>query len=66
MGETLYSSTYQPNPRSALDVLAFVLTPAQAFANGPDEIEVVSELLDAAKSEAIARWRSLCAQGQHN
>jgi hypothetical protein len=66
MGETLYSSTYQPNPRSALDVLAFVLTPVQAFASHPDELEAVAELLGAAKSEAIERWRSLCAQGQNN
>ena len=66
MGETLYSSTYQPNPSSALDVLAFVLTPVRAFANDPDELEAVAELLGAAKSEAIERWRSLCAQGRHN
>lgn len=59
MGETLYSSTYQPNPRSALDVLAFVLTPPRAFAADPDELEAVAELLGAAKSEAIARWRAL-------
>jgi hypothetical protein len=66
MGETVYSSTYQPNPRSALDVLAFVLTPIQAFATDPDELEAVAELLGAAKSEAIERWRSLLAQGLHN
>ena len=59
MGETLFSSTYQPDPRSALDVLAFVLTPVDAFANGPDEIEAVSVILGAAKCEAIARWHSL-------
>jgi len=29
VGETLYSSSYQPDPRSALDVLAFVLTPSR-------------------------------------
>ena len=29
MGETLFSSTYQPNPCSALDVLAFVLVPSE-------------------------------------
>jgi hypothetical protein len=62
MGETVYSSTYQPNPRSALDVLAFVLTPVRAFTSDPDELEAVAELLDAAKSEAIARWRSLRVQ----
>jgi hypothetical protein len=59
MGETLFSSTYQPDPRSALDVLAFVLTPVDAFANGPDEVEAVSAILGAAKCEAIARWHSL-------
>jgi hypothetical protein len=66
MGETLYSSTYQPNPRSALDVLAFVLTPVEAFASNPDELEIVAELLGAAKSEAIERWRSLRAQARDN
>ena len=59
MGETLFSSSYQPNPHSALDVLAFVLTPAGAFAADPSELEAVAEILSAAKSEAIARWRSL-------
>ena len=59
MGETLFSSSYQPNPNSALDVLAFVLTPVGAFAADPSEHEAVAEILSAAKSEAIARWRSL-------
>jgi hypothetical protein len=59
MGETLFSSSYQPNPRSALDVLAFVLTPIAAFASDPSELEAVAEILAAAKHEAIARWRSL-------
>ncbi|HEX3760530.1 MAG TPA: hypothetical protein VHW23_17570 [Kofleriaceae bacterium] len=59
MGETLFSSTYQPNPRNALDVLAFVLTPAGAFAAGPDELEAVSMILEAAKTEAIERWQLL-------
>jgi len=59
MGETLFSSTYQPNPRNALDVLAFVLTPPAAFASGPEEIEAVAEILGAAKCEAIERWQSL-------
>lgn len=66
MGETLYSSTYQPDPRSALDVLAFVLTPVEAFATDPDELEAVAELLGAAKSEAIERWRSLSAEEVDN
>jgi len=62
MGETLYSSSFQPNPTSALDVLAFVLTPVEAFANDPDEREAVAELLGAAKCEAIERWQSLTAR----
>jgi hypothetical protein len=66
MGETLYSSTYQPDPQSALDVLAFVLTPIAAFASDPDELEAVAELLGAAKSEAIERWQTLRVQSQSN
>jgi len=61
VGETLYSSSFQPDPRSARDVLAFVLTPVGAFASAedPDELEAVTELLDSAKAEAIKRWFSL-------
>ncbi|MBA2538493.1 MAG: hypothetical protein H0V17_02560 [Deltaproteobacteria bacterium] len=59
MGETLYSSTYHPDPKSALDVLAFVLTPVAAFSTDPDEIEAVTEILGAAKAEAIERWQLL-------
>jgi hypothetical protein len=59
MGETLFTSTYTPDPKRALDVLAFVLTPIAAFASDPDELEAVAELLCAAKTEAIERWQSL-------
>lgn len=59
MSETLFTSTYTPDPKRALDVLAFVLTPIEAFASDPDELEAVAELLGAAKSEAIERWQSL-------
>ena len=61
MGETLYTSSYQPDPASARDVLAFVLTPPEAFAtvDDPDEREAVAELLGTAKQEAIERWMSL-------
>ncbi len=62
MGETLFTSTYTPDPRSALDVLAFVLTPIEAFASDPDELEVVAELLGAAKAEAIERWQALASE----
>ena len=63
MGETLYSSSFQPDPTSARDVLAFVLTPATAFApsGDPEELAAVSALLDRAKEEAIRRWHSLRA-----
>jgi hypothetical protein len=61
VGETLYSSSYQPDPKSARDVLAFVLTPVAAFAHvdDPEELEAVTELLGSAKEEAIQRWFSL-------
>jgi hypothetical protein len=56
--ETLYANTYAPNPRSAVDVLAFVLTPAQAFSAGSDaeELAAVEQLLGEAKHAAIRRW----------
>jgi hypothetical protein len=59
--ETVYSSTYQPDPQSALDVLAFVLTPVGAFAHAddPEELAAVGELLGSAKAEAIKRWYTL-------
>ena len=68
MGETLYSSSYQPDPRSARDVLAFVLTPIAAFAqvDDPDELEAVTELLGSAKEEAIQRWFSLRDEAVRN
>ena len=62
MGETLYSSSYQPDPRDARDVLAFVLTPPRAFAHADDDLDAVTELLDTAKAEAIKRWYSLRAE----
>jgi len=61
MSETLYTSSYAPDPKSALDVLAFVLTPIEAFASvdDPAEREAVAELLGNAKQEAIERWFAL-------
>jgi len=66
MSETMFSSDFQPNPRNALDVLAFVLTPIGAFATDPDELEAVAEILGAAKSEAIERWHSLRSQARRS
>ncbi|HUS31826.1 MAG TPA: hypothetical protein VMZ53_25170 [Kofleriaceae bacterium] len=42
-------------------MLAFVLTPVEAFAqvDDPDELEAVTDLLGAAKEEAVKRWFSL-------
>lgn len=59
--ETVYSSAFAPNPGSALDVLAFILTPAAAFAPTGDDEEVaaVAELLGNAKAEAVRRWQDL-------
>jgi hypothetical protein len=61
MGETVFTSRYAPDPRRALDVLAFVLTPVSAFAavDDPEELAAVAELLGSAKAEAIERWLSL-------
>ncbi len=66
MGETLFTSTYTPDPKSALDVLAFVLTPIAAFASDPEELEAVAELLGAAKTEAIERWQSLRSEDRRD
>jgi hypothetical protein len=68
MGETLYSSAFQPDPGKALDVLAFVLTPVEAFAqiDHPEERAAVAELLDSAKAEAIKRWYSLRSEAIRN
>jgi hypothetical protein len=68
VGETLYSSSYQPDPRNARDVLAFVLTPVEAFArpDDPEELEAVTELLGSAKQEAVKRWFSLRDEATQN
>lgn len=59
--ETIYSSSYAPDPRSARDVLAFMLTPVEAFATpaNEEEFEAVSALLDSAKTQALKRWYGL-------
>jgi hypothetical protein len=58
IGEVLYQSTLTPDPRSALDVLAFVLCPIEAFApaGDADELAAVEELIQPAKIEAVVRW----------
>ncbi len=57
-GEVLYQSSMTPDPRSARDVLAFVLCPTEAFAPAGDEDELaaVEQLIQPAKIEAVRRW----------
>ena len=59
--ETVFTSALSPNPASALDVLAFVLTPPEVFAPSGDdeELAAVAELLGSAKAEAVRRWNDL-------
>ena len=58
VGEVLYQSAMTPDPRSARDVLAFVLCPTAAFApaGDPEELAAVEELIQPAKAEALMRW----------
>lgn len=55
----VYSSGFQPDPNDAVDVLAFVLCPLEAFAPGADqdEIAAVAEMIGPAKEEAVRRWQ---------
>jgi hypothetical protein len=56
---SVYSSGFTPDPHDAVDVLAFVLCPLEAFAPGagPDEIAAVAEMIGPAKEEAVRRWQ---------
>jgi hypothetical protein len=58
VGEVLYQSPLTPDPRSAVDVLAFVLCPIEAFApaGDADELAAVEKLIQPAKMEAVRRW----------
>jgi hypothetical protein len=58
VGQVLYQSSLTPDPRSALDVLAFVLCPIEAFAPAGDaeELAAVEQLIQPAKIEAVKRW----------
>jgi hypothetical protein len=55
----VYSSGFVPDPSDAVDVLAFVLCPLEAFAPGgdADEIAAVAEMIAPAKEEAVRRWQ---------
>jgi hypothetical protein len=56
---SVYSSGFAPDPSSAIDVLAFVLCPAEVFAprGGADERAAVAEMIGPAKAEAVRRWQ---------
>jgi hypothetical protein len=58
VGQVLYQSSMTPDPRSAIDVLAFVLCPIEAFApaGDADELAAVEQLIQPAKIEAVRRW----------
>lgn len=59
-GETVYTSAHAPDPASARDVLAFVLTrPDQLVAAGDGDLQAVQDLLRSAKAEAVERWQAL-------
>lgn len=66
--ETVYASGFSPDPRSALDVLAFVLCPPEVFAptGDPDEVAAVAELIEPAKAEAVRRWHALLSDSAQN
>ena len=52
-----------PDPESALDVLAFVLCPARAFApdGGERELAAVRELMRPMKAEACRRYARIAS-----
>jgi hypothetical protein len=53
----VYESPFRPDPASARDVLAFVLTPATAFrAEDAEDGAMADEIMMHAKQEAVDRW----------
>lgn len=54
--ETLYETTFKPDPARALDVLGFILAPTEAFCEGCPEAR---EYVIAAKHEAAENWQRL-------
>ena len=64
----VYSSGFTPDPHCAVDVLAFVLCPLEAFAPGADadEIAAVAEMIAPAKEEAVRRWQEALRARQAN
>jgi hypothetical protein len=61
--ESSSSLAFRPDPEKALDVLAFVLCPAEAFAPDGDECELdeIRTIMRPVKAEAIRRWAQAAA-----
>lgn len=57
--DVVYTTSFEPDPGDALAVLAFVLTPIDAFARSPEERAAVAAEILPAKRAAIARWAEL-------
>ncbi len=65
----VFSSGFQPDPASALDVLAFVFCPLELFGSGDgsqEEREAIAELMAPAKQQAIRRWQEVRREQQAN
>ncbi len=58
----IYSSGVSPDPKSARDVLAFVLCPSEVFVSEAeaDELDAVAEIVGPVKEEAVRRWQDSC------
>ncbi|MBI4510484.1 MAG: hypothetical protein HY698_12700 [Deltaproteobacteria bacterium] len=51
-------AAFSPDPKNTVDVLAFVLCPATAFApvRNQDELDAIRSIMLPVKTEAIRRW----------
>jgi len=61
-------SSLAPDPESAVDVLAFVLCPASAFApaGGAEELDAVRAAMRPVKAAAVRRWSKAARRRQRN
>jgi hypothetical protein len=62
------STAFAPDPESAVDVLAFVLCPAQVFApaGGEEELAAVREAMLPVKTAAVKRWSKATSKKTRN
>lgn len=60
--ETVYDNGLRPNPASARDVLAFLLTPVTVLGPiDPDDMYAVATMLNEAKRQLFLEWQHLNA-----